>query len=108
MPPRKHAAALQYLCSRKLSTNLIDFLLEIEKEAVKIQKQQLNGSDPNIFTHRILKLQQDYLGLVEFMSSIPGVLLEKINETCLEVYKERYDLIDKGEVFINNFLLCLQ
>jgi len=99
MPPRKHAATLQYLCSRKLSTKLIDFLLEIEKEAVLIQKQQqqqMNGSDPNIYTHRILKLQQGYLGLVDFMSSIPGVLLEKINETCLEIYKERYDLIDKG------------
>ena len=63
-----------------------------------IQKQQqMNGSDPNIYTHRILKLQQGYLGLVDFMSSIPGALLEKINETCLEIYKERYDLIDKGQ-----------
>jgi len=97
MPPRKHAAALQYLCSRKLSTNIIDFLLVIEKEAVKIQKQQQqNGTDPSLYTDRIVKLQQDYLGLVDFMSSIPGALLEKINETCLEVYKDRYDLIDKG------------
>jgi len=97
MPPRKHAAALQYLCSRKLSTKIIDFLLDIEKEAVKIQKQQQqNGTDPSIYTDRIVKLQQDYLGLVDFMSSIPGALLERINETCLEVYKERYDLIDKG------------
>jgi len=99
MPPRKHAAALQYLCSRKLSTSLIDFLLEIEKEAVKIQKQQqqMTEADPNnAFTHRIVKLQQDYLGLVDFISSIPGVLLERINETCLEIYRERYDLIDKG------------
>jgi len=97
MPPRKHAPALQYLCSRKFSIQIIDFLLDIEKEAVKIQKQQqLNGTDPNIYTDRVVKLQKDYLGLVEYLGSIPGALLEKINETCLEVYKERYDLIDKG------------
>ena len=100
MPPRKHAVALQYLCSRKLSIKIIDFLLDIEKEAVKIQKQQQqNGTDPSIYTDRIVKLQQDYLGLVDFMSSMPGALLEKINETCMEVYKERYDLIDKGKGF---------
>ena len=34
------------------------------------------------------------------MSSIPGALLEKVNKTCLEVYKVRSDLIDKGRCII--------
>ena len=81
----------------------IDFLLDIEKEAVKIQKQQQeNGSDPSAFQDRIVKLQQDYLGLVDHLGSIPGTLLEKINEACLDVYKERYELIDKGIQFIQH------
>jgi len=96
MPPRKHAVALQYLCARKLSNNIIDILLEIEVEALKIQKQQQTSADPAVYTDRIVKLQQDYLGLVHFMSSIPGPLLEKINGTCLEIYLERYLLLDKG------------
>ena len=64
MPHREHAAALQYLCSRKLSTNIIDFLLQIETEAMKIQKQQQrNGTDPSLYADRIVKLQRDYLEL---------------------------------------------
>ena len=61
MPHREHAAALQYLCSRKLSTNIIDFLLQIETEAMKIQKR--NGTDPSLYADRIVKLQRDYLEL---------------------------------------------
>ena len=67
MPPRQHALTLQYMCSRKISIQIIDFLLEIEKEAVKIQKQQQNLTDPSVYTNRIVKLQQDYLELTKLM-----------------------------------------
>lgn len=97
MPPRIHAKALQYLSSKQISGHIISVLLDIEKEAVLIQKQQQqNGTDPSIHAAKFIKLRENYLEFVEFLNSLPGALLEKINETCLESYKEKYDKIDKG------------
>ena len=101
MPPRIHVKALQYLSSKQISGHIISVLLDIEKEAVLIQKQQQqNGTDPSIHAAKFIKLKENYLEFVEFLNSLPGALLEKINETCLESYKEKYEKIDKGQVLV--------
>jgi len=96
MPPRRNPSNLQTLCARSLSVQFIDILLWIEKEAINIKTGQQDSLNPSDFTEKIVKLQNDYLALVEYISHIPGVLLEKVFNAGLDIYRERYDKLDKG------------
>ena len=98
MPPRKTPPTLYSQSSLVLSCRILDILLHIEREVVSIKKQQYLAEDQNFYTEMFLALQRRYLELVQYLDSVPGVLLEKIIESILQTYKQRFDLIDKGEM----------
>ena len=98
MPPHKNPASPYNQSSRELSSRVLDILLHLERQVVKIRKEQYLASDQNFYTENILALQKRYLELVQYLETVPGVLLEKIIESLLQMYKDRYDLIDKGEL----------
>jgi len=107
MPPRKNPSNLQSICTCTLGAKIIDLLLWIEKEDIYNLKglqysESLSDSD---------KLQNDYLALVEYIRFIPGVdylalaeyirfipgiLMEKVINSCLDIYKERFEKLEKG------------
>ena len=108
MPPRKNPSNLQSLCTRILGAKLIDLLLWIEKKDIYKLKGQQDSEIPNDsdkLRNDYLALAEyirfipgvDYMALVEFIRLIPGVLMEKVIKSCLDIYKERYEKLDKGK-----------
>ena len=96
MPPHRVPPSLYTQSSRELSSRILDILLHLEREVVKLRKEQYSGNDQNFYTENYMALQTRYLELVQYLESVPGVLLEKIIESLLVLYQDRYDLLDKG------------
>ena len=97
MPPRRIPQTLSSQSSRVLSGQILDILLHLEREVVTIRKEQYLENDQNSSQQKVLSVQTRYYELVQFIQSVPGALLEIIIESLLQIYKQRYDQIDKGE-----------
>ena len=97
MPPRRIPPTLSSQSSRVLSGQILDILLHLEREVVTIRKEQYLENDQNSSQQKVLSVQTRYYELVQFIQSVPGALLEIIIESLLQIYKQRYDQIDKGE-----------
>ena len=97
MPPRRIPPTLSSQSSRVLSGQILDILLHLEREVVAIRKEQYLENEQNFSQQKVLSVQTRYYELVQFIQSVPGALLEIIIESLLQIYKQRYDQIDKGE-----------
>ena len=99
MPPRRLPESLSSQSSRVFSGQILDILLHLEREVVTIRKEQYFENDQNFSQQnpKVLSVQTRYYELVQFIQAVPGALLEIIIESLLQIYKQRYDQIDKGE-----------
>ena len=104
MPPRRLAPRLQLLSARQLGCQIIQVLIRIEREVLRLRKlqpgniteNQVNGCDDH--HHRddsIATLQQHYAQLVQYLETIPGALMENINTQLLIEYSQQYHQIDQ-------------
>lgn len=128
MPPRRVSPPLQWYASRQFSSQVIQVLLHIEREIVALkrnQHQQQQHQDQNLYMNGVSNghyvngvykndtinfLQRSYEQLVKYLESIPGVLMEQINQAMMGVYSDKYHQIDPGRIIfiyhtISQFLL---
>ena len=104
MPPRKVAPKLQVISARQFSCQIIQVLLRIEREVLKLKKinplpaAAVDNLENGVSVHaeKIAVLQQYYVQLVQYLESIPGVLMEQINTALLIEYSDVYHSIDQG------------
>ena len=111
MPPRRLAPKLQLLSARQFSCQIIQVLLRIEREVVRLRRlqpviidDQVNGCDGNQHADKIATLQHHYAQLVQYLETLPGVLMEHINAQLLIEYTHQYHQIDQSK---SHILLCI-
>ena len=110
MPPRRVSPPLQWYAARQFSSQVIQVLLHMEREIVALKKNQhhqdqpVNGVSNGHHVNGFIKndtisiLQRSYEQLVKYLESIPGVLMEQINQAMMGVYTDKYHQIDSGTV----------
>ena len=104
MPPRRLAPKLQLLSARQFSCQIIQVLLRIEREVVRLRRlppvipeNHVNGCEENLHADKVATLQQHYAQLVQYLETIPGVLMENINTQLLIEYSHQYHQIDQSK-----------
>ena len=102
MPPRRLAPPLQKYASRNFASQILAVLVDIEQEVVMLRKCHksihMSDDDPNNPNVKLSYLQQRYEQLLKYLECIPGVLMELINQSLMNLYSELYHQIDQSKI----------